>query len=290
MTGFGEADLHTAAGRLRVEVKTVNHRYFSANLRMPGALDRYEPLVREWLRGTLSRGHVNCAIRLETPDSDGETPPLRLDEPRARQYLKLLQALKANLDLPGDVDVAMLTRFSDLIVREEEERVPIEAEELRAVVENAARAADEMRLVEGNKLGQDLEERLAAIEEAMARIELRAPERLINERNRMRTVVADLAGETNVDEDRLAREIAHLADRWDISEELVRLRSHIQLFRELMASHGDPVGKRLSFLNQEMHREANTIGSKANDAPIEHQVVAIKNEIERLREQIENIE
>ena len=258
---------------------------------MPGALDRYEPLVSDGLRVVLARGHVNCSVRLENPDAEGgEGPALRLDEARARQYLRLLRELKTRLDLPGEVDVALLSGYSDLIVRDDEGRADVEPGDLEAVVRQAATAAVEMRVEEGRKLAIDLEERLAGIEAAMSRVEERAPQRLLNERDRMRQVVAELAGTAGVDDDRLAREIAHLAERWDVSEELVRLRSHIELFRALLAGDGEPVGKRLAFLNQEMHREANTIGSKANDAPIEHEVVAIKNEIERLREQIENVE
>jgi uncharacterized protein (TIGR00255 family) len=125
----------------------------------------------------------------------------------------------------------------------------------------------------------------------MARIAELAPARLVAERDRMRRVVAELLEGVPLDEDRIAREIAYIAERWDISEELVRLRSHIELFRETLADgSADPVGKRLSFLTQEMNRETNTIGSKANDAAVEHQVIAIKDEIERLREQIENVE
>lgn len=290
MTGFGEAERDTAAGRLRAEVKTVNHRYFSANVRTPAALDRYEPQIRDWVRNILPRGHANCSVRLEAPGATGELVGLKLDEARAWQYANLLRSLKERLDLPGEVDVALLSRFSDLIVRDDEARIDVDIEDLQQVVESAARATLEMRRIEGGKLAEDLEERLDGIEQAMQRIAARAPERLINERNRMRQVIADLAADIAVDEDRFAREVAFIVERWDISEELVRMRSHIQLFRELMAEGGEPVGKRLSFLNQEMHRETNTIGSKANDAPIEHEVVVIKNEIERLREQIENVE
>ena len=290
MTGYGDAELDTPAGRLRVEVKTVNHRYFSANVRLPGALDRFEPLVRDRLRESLSRGHVNCSLRLENPEADGNGPALRLDDARARQYLRLLRELKEKLELPGEVDVRLLTGFSDLIVRNDEERVEVTPDAVQEVVDRAARAAVAMRVEEGKRLADDLEARLRGIEQAMSVIEQRAPARLVGERDRMRQVIADLIGAALVDEDRIAREVAHLAERLDISEELVRLRSHIHLFRELLAEDAEPVGKRLAFLNQEMHREANTIGSKASDAAIEHQVVAMKNEIERLREQIENVE
>jgi uncharacterized protein (TIGR00255 family) len=148
-----------------------------------------------------------------------------------------------------------------------------------------------MREDEGRRLAADLDGRISAIEAALDAIAELAPSRLSAERDRLREAVGELAGGVAVSEDRLAQEIAYLAERWDINEELVRFRSHNELFRELMAANPEePVGKRLSFLVQEMHREANTIGSKANHAGIAHRVVAIKEEVERLREQVENVE
>jgi|SRR5688500_9587605 len=291
MTGFGEAERETAAGRLRAEIRTVNHRFFSSNLRMPSALERFEPQLREWLRQELQRGHINASLRLETAEGGVDEPRLRLNEARARQYQRILGELKSALDLPGEVDVALLARFSDLIEREDAEKIEIDEDAVRAVTIEAARAVVRMREVEGRRLHDDLEARLDAIEQAMQRVRALAPARLIAERDRLRVAVKDLSDGVGIDEDRLAREIAMLAERWDISEELVRLKSHIDLFRELLdADSAEPVGKRLSFVVQEMLRETNTIGSKANDAAIEHQVVAIKNEIERLREQADNVE
>ncbi len=291
MTGFGAAVIETRSGSIRAELKTVNHRYFSANLRLPSALDRYEAQVREWLREYLPRGHISFTVRFEHVGPDGADGAVRLDEDRARQYLTALRTLKERFELPGEVDVALLSRYGDLFVREEEQAAEIELEDLRAVTEAAARDALAMREEEGRKLKVDLEERLQAIEAALDAIAERAPARLVAERDRMRRVVAELLEDLAVDEERIAREIAILAERWDISEELVRLRSHVQLFREILdADTAEPAGKRLGFLNQEMHREANTIGAKANDARIEHLVVDMKNEIERLREQIENVE
>lgn len=292
MTGFGEAERETVAGRLRCEVKTVNHRYFSANLRMSAPLERFEPQVREWLRALMPRGHVNCSLRLNAGGEPGDAPALTLDEARARQYLKLLQELKERFHLPGEVDVALLSRFGELIRTADAENMDlISAQDVQAVTEAAARAAVGMREIEGHKLAADLSGRLDAIENAMQHVAALAPERLTAERDRMRRVVAELAGSVGIDEDRITREVAHMAERLDISEELVRLRAHIELFRSILAQQLDePVGKRLGFLTQEMHRETNTIGSKANDSRIEHQVIAIKDEIERLREQIENIE
>jgi uncharacterized protein (TIGR00255 family) len=289
MTGYGEAEYQTPAGRLRAEVRTVNHRFFSANLRMGRGLERFEPQVREWLRAHLPRGHAHCSVRLESDGERADGTGLRIDADRARQYVEALRDLKQKLGLAGDVDLSMLTRFSDILAWDEEIGAAIEADDVQQVTEAAARATVLMREEEGRRLADDLEERLRGIENAIVMVGARAPLRLVVERDRMRRVVLELLEGIPLDEERVHREIAMLAERWDVSEELVRLRSHIDLFRSTLGS-GEPVGKRLSFLIQEMNREANTIGSKANDAEIEHSVIAIKDEIERLREQVENVE
>lgn len=292
MTGYGEAERDTPAGRLRAEIRTVNHRYFSLNLRLGRGLDRFEPQIRDSLRSLMPRGHVNFSLRLEAPDGAGGEVALAVDEVRLQRYIELLRAVKQRYDLPGEVDLSLLSRFVDLVVDEEEGDVELpDADHVRAVTEAAGRATVAMRREEGRRLADDLEGRLHGIETAMQRIAELAPQRLVAERDRMKRVVSELLGAVPVDEDRVAREIAHIAERWDVSEELVRLRSHIELFRSSLADEsGEPVGKRLSFLIQEMNRETNTIGSKANDAAIEHQVIGIKDEIERLREQVENVE
>jgi uncharacterized protein (TIGR00255 family) len=292
MTGYGEAELETPAGRLRAEVRTVNHRFFSANLRLSPVLERHEASVREALRAHLPRGHVSFTLRIVRGDGAGNAPALTVDEARAREYVNALRTLKDRLGLAGDVDVALVSRVSDLfVVAEESPAHAVEGDDVRAVTDSAARAAAAMRLEEGARLATDLEGRLSAIEAAVGRIEAAAPARLIRERDRLRRSVAELLGAVPIDEERIAREIAHMAERWTVAEEVVRMGSHLALFRETLAADGpDPVGKRLGFLIQEMNREANTIGSKANDAGIEHEVVGIKDEIERLREQVENVE
>lgn len=290
MTGFGEAELETAAGVLRAEIRTVNHRFFSANIRTPSTLDRWEPRLKEWLKSHISRGHVNATYRFNGPEGEAG-PTLALDLDRARNYLEIFHRLKDELELSGEVTLEMLTRQADLVMREQAETVDIDEAELKEVTDRASEAVLAMREAEGKNLAADLEDRLRAIAEALTVIEERAPARLDAERDRLRRSVAELAADVSLDEDRLAREIALIADRWDISEEIVRLHSHIDHFENMLAHEAsEPVGKRLSFLVQEMHREANTIGSKANDAEIEHRVVSIKNEIERLREQVENVE
>ena len=296
MTGFGEAEVETSAGTLRAEIRTVNHRFFSLNVRNPAALDRYEPKVRDWLKTHISRGHINVTFRIEAGEGDPNAgPTLVLDVDRARDYVRILRQVGPELGVPGeltlDVLVDFLSRQSDVIVREQSEAPEVAEEAVREVTLAAAAAVAGMREEEGTNLRADLEQRLEGITAALEVIAERAPERLVAERDRLRRSVAELAGDARVDEDRLAREVALLADRWDISEEIVRLRSHIDHYRGMLDEAADePVGKRLSFLVQEMHREANTIGSKANDAEIEHRVVAIKNEIEKLREQVDNVE
>ena len=293
MTGFGEAERQTEAGTLRVEIRTVNHRHLSVNFRTPPSLAKWEPQMRDWLRAHLSRGHANVAVRLEPPAAESAAAVgLKLDEERVRAYLALFGELRTRFGVGGEPEVTDLLRFGDVIVRDDEgARLEVPAEELRAVVEDAARATSSMREDEGRRLQADLEARVAAIDAALDAIAELAPARLAAERDRLRAAVAELAGGVGVGEERLAQEVAYLAERWDVNEELVRFRSHNELFRELLAADPEePVGKRLSFLVQEMHREANTIGSKANHAGIAHRVVAIKEEVERLREQVENVE
>ncbi len=293
MTGFGEASGPTAAGPLRVELRTVNHRYLNVNVRVPGSLARWENDVREWLRGPFVRGHVNCTIRWDIDGAAGGEVRYRLDEQRVQAYMGIFSELSERFGVVGTPDLALLTRFNDIIVRADESDIvaEVQPEEIRVIVEGAARQVVRMREDEGLRLSIDLRGRLTAIEAALASIEGSAPERLVAERRRISAAVAELAGGIRLDEGRLAQEIALLAERWDVNEELVRFRSHNELFLELLdAPAEDAVGKRLSFLIQEMHREANTIGSKANDAGIAHLVVSLKDEIERLREQVENVE
>jgi uncharacterized protein (TIGR00255 family) len=292
MTGYGEAETATAAGRVRVELRTVNHRYLNVNARLPTALARMEPELRDWLRGPFSRGHVNCTVRIEKDDA-AAAAGFRIDEERVTGYLALLRELSDRFGIAGAPDLSLITRFNDVIVRAdpEGESAQVTAEELREAVLAAAEQTNRMRDDEGVRLHRDLEERIASIAGALTEIERLAPERLRTERDRLRAAVRELLDGVAPDESRISQEIVMLAERWDLNEELVRFRSHLELFRELLAANSDePVGKRLGFLVQEMHREANTTGAKANSSAIAHQVVAIKDEIERLREQVENVE
>jgi uncharacterized protein (TIGR00255 family) len=292
MTGFGEAERETEAGTLRVEIRTVNHRHLSVNFRTPPALARWEPQLREWLRAEVSRGHASVSVRLDAPAYSAAAQGFRLDEERIRAQLALLGELRERFGVGGEPDLHALLRLGDVVIRDDDgPGAEVDAATLQETVAAAARALGTMREEEGKRLEADLRGRIAVIEDALEAVAAMAPERLLAERDRLRHAIAELTDGIAVNEDRIAQEIAHLAERWDISEELVRFRSHNELFVQLLdAPPAEPVGKRLSFLVQEMHREANTIGSKANHAGIAHRVVAMKEEVERLREQVENVE
>ncbi|MDX1647580.1 MAG: YicC/YloC family endoribonuclease [Longimicrobiales bacterium] len=290
MTGYGDAERDTAAGRLRLEVKTVNHRFFNTSLRTPSGFDRWENAITDALKQHILRGHVSASLSIDRSARDEAEAVVDLD--RARGYYAALERLKEELVLAGEPNLSMLSRFSDIFRPPEAARTAgIGEDVLVELTLEAARKCREMREAEGERLEADLTDRLDAVGEGLDVVESRAPERLVEERDRLRESVRALTEEVEVDEERLSREIAYLAERWDINEEVVRFRSHIELFREaLTGDASEPVGKRLGFLVQEMHREANTIASKANDADITEAAVGIKEEIERLREQIENVE
>jgi len=292
MTGFGEATRDLPQGQLRATVKTVNHRFFNAHLRTPSGFDRLEAEIQNWLKGFFSRGHINLTLVLERDRvaSAEVLPELNLE--RARHYRGLLASLRDELGIKGELDLPSILRFGDMFqAPETPEEEETDSVVIREVVEEAAQRALTMRIEEGARLHEDLAERLQAMEEGLVVIQDRVPKRIVTERDRLRTAIMELSQQDDVDEDRLAKEIAYLAERWDINEEVVRFRAHVDAFRKTLDDGGnEPVGKRLGFLVQEMHREANTIASKANDLEMGHASVAIREEIERLREQLENVE
>ena len=288
MTGFGAADGTVGSARVSVELRTVNHRYFNPSIKLPSALSRWEPEVREALRRQIARGHVTVSARIERPEGPGAV----VDETRFAEVAAALVNLRDRHGLGGVVDVGTVLRMPDVIRPvTPDDAVEGTADELVLVVEAAARELTKMREAEGARLVAVLLERVAAIAEALDRMAARAPERVVAQRDRLRENVKALAGGIAVDEQRLAQEIAILADRLDVGEELDRFRAHIAAYREALAGTDDePVGKRLGFLLQEMLREANTTGSKANDSAIQRDVMAVKEELERIREQVENLE
>ena len=285
MTGFGAADGLVGESRVSVELRTVNHRFFSPSIKLPSDLSRWEPDVREALRKRIARGHVTVSARTERTSLAGS-----VDEQQFAKYAAMLRDLRDRHRLDGPVDIATILRMPEVLSSSGDEPTGTSAE-LTAIVEAAIDSLTRSRAEEGSRLAAFLLERVSIVEGALARIAARSPERVIAQRDRLRESVRVLMDGMAVDEQRIAQEIAILADRLDVQEELQRFASHIAAFRgALEQSGGEPVGKRLGFLLQEMLREANTTGSKANDAAMLQDVVTIKEELERIREQVENLE
>lgn len=287
MTGFGAAEGGVGSMRVAVELRSVNHRFFNPSIKLPGAFQRWEVEVREALRKRIARGHVTVFARYER---EGEQMAA-VDEARFAHYANALRALRDRHALEGPVDIAAVLRMPDVIRMDAESVEEGTVEEFMAIVDAASAELNRMREAEGARLVTVLLERVAVIEKALGRIAVRAPERVVAQRDRLRENVKVLADGVAVDEQRLAQEIAILADRLDVGEELDRFAAHIAAYREALSQDTvEPVGKRLGFLLQEMLREANTTGSKANDASIQRDVMQIKEELERIREQVENLE
>ncbi|HTY07106.1 MAG TPA: YicC/YloC family endoribonuclease [Gemmatimonadales bacterium] len=287
MTGFGSADGDVAGGRLRVDIRTVNHRYFNPQLKLPGELAAVEGELRERLRQLLDRGHVAVSARWIEPPAGVDGVTVDLD--RARAVVNAMRDLKKKLRLKGEPDVGLVARHPEVLRSGGNGAPEVEWSEIRPVVEAAAREVLAMREREGRALAQDLLGRLEALEAGAAKVEARAPQRLTAELARLKLAVAELAAGVRVDEQRLALEVALMADRVDITEELVRFRTHVAACREALGGT-TAAGKQLGFLAQELLREVNTMGSKANDAEITQAVIAMKGELERFREQLENLE
>ncbi|HJU91251.1 MAG TPA: YicC/YloC family endoribonuclease [Gemmatimonadaceae bacterium] len=286
MTGFGSASGRVGSSRVAVELRSVNHRFLNPNVKLPPSLAKWEGEVRELLRGALARGHVTVSARFERDGSAGTL----VNEVAFGEAVRQLRALQERFTLGGELDVATVLRMPDVLADDEGAVAEGSAAELAAIVKDALGALLTMRAAEGKRLAELLGERLTVIEQLIERIAARAPERLTSERERMRTSVRELASGVDVDEARLAQEIAVLADRLDVSEEIDRFRAHVAAFRDALDGEKGPVGKRLGFLLQEMLREANTTGSKARDSVMLHDVVAVKEELERIAEQVENVE
>ena len=286
MTGFGAAEGRMGSARVSIELRTVNHRFFSPSLKLPGAFARWEGDVRELLRQRIARGHVTLAARVDRDVEGGGA----IDEARFGAYVAQLRGLRERHGLAGDVDLATVLRLPDVLdAGSPEEQDQGTAAELLEIVGRAADALTTMRAEEGARLAQALRDRLGIVSAALDRIEARAPQRIVEQRDSLRQRVRELLDGVAPDEQRLAQEIAILADRLDVSEEMTRFRSHVTAFHAAL-DDGREVGKRLGFLLQEMLREANTTGSKGNDAAVTADVILIKEELERIREQVENLE
>jgi len=288
MTGFGASDLATAAGRYTVEARSLNHRFLEIIVRLPRELAPLEDRIRALVQGRVLRGRVEVAIMRENYGKRLRT--VRIDLDLAKAFASALNELKQALELPGSPDLAMLSALPDLI-RIEEQKEDLEAA-WTAIAEGLEVALSRlvaMREREGARLASDLGQRVRRLAERADEIERRAPLVVQEHAARLTRRIEELIGMPPVDEGRLAAEVAIFADRSDIAEETTRLRSHLAQMQQMLIGDG-PAGRTLEFLVQELGREANTIGSKANDVEISRAVIAVKGDLESLREQIQNLE
>jgi len=288
MTGFGASDLATAAGRYTVEARSLNHRFLEIMVRLPRELAPLEDRIRALVQGRVLRGRVEVAIMRENYGKRLRT--VRIDLDLAKAFASALNELKQALELPGSPDLAMLSALPDLI-RIEEQKEDLEAAwtAIAEAVEVALSRLVAMREREGARLTSDLGQRVRRLAERADEIERRAPLVVQEHAARLTRRIEELIGMPPVDEGRLAAEVAIFADRSDIAEETTRFRSHLAQMQQMLIGSG-AAGRTLEFLVQELGREANTIGSKANDVEISRAVIAVKGELESLREQIQNLE
>ncbi|MBN2188756.1 MAG: YicC family protein [Chitinispirillaceae bacterium] len=286
MTGFGLAEASTPSGTYRVEIRAVNNRFFELQLRQPRFVNNLEQQVRKEIQAVISRGSLNVIIAC---DRDEEQRTLSYDKQKIHQYVKILREIKKRYKLKDDVSLENLASLSDIIKADTAAFDDETAwKHIRPVLAKSLAAFQKTREKEGAFMLKDLKLTLAGIEKTLRLIENRAPVRLREYSKALQERISRLSS-VEVDPARMAVETAVMADRLDISEECTRLRAHLAKFSDDLRA-GEPAGKRLSFLLQEMNREANTIGSKANDTEISHLSVSLKEDIEKIREQIQNIE
>jgi len=289
MTGFGRGSVAENEYAVSVELKTVNNRFLDVSIRLPGELQPLETIIKRQITNRLSRGRVDVFINYE----HSAKVNYDLNRPLISGYLAALKELQEDFDLSGSPDLNVIARLPNVLIPRKEEL----SEEFVLAVENAVNNAlndlEKMRENEGLMLRNELNYRLNEIENRIPPIEESASTVADEYRVRLNKKISDLLAKSDaqieIDQARLAQEVAFLSDRADISEEIQRLRSHIEQFRQIMAEEKE-VGKRLDFLTQELNREANTVASKTNNMVIKENALAIKSEIEKIREQVQNVE
>ena len=288
MTGYGSSEIERSGQRLTAEIRSVNHRFCEVSVRGPKVAMLFEDQIRQLVQDRFSRGKFNLTISWVGAGDQGEV--LKLNDSVAQRYVDLMNTLKARFGLSGDIDLRTLAALPDLFSWEHTSMSDEESWALvREVVEKAADSMSMMKTREGSALSTDLDKRLVILRVELERVAERAPLRPGEAKERMVMRIKPLLDDVEMDPIRIAQEVAMLADRLDCTEECVRLSAHLDQFKHLIDG-SEMAGRKLNFLLQEMNREANTIGSKANDVEIAHAVIVMKEEIERLREQVQNVE
>jgi len=288
MTGFGRGDGETTLGKVFVETRSVNHRYCDINVKLPKRLTPFENRIKEIIRAQVSRGRIDIFLKLDNLGE--ENVHLSVDLHLAEQYYQALQSLKESLHLRDKITLELVAVAKDVITAKEEigDLEPF-WQEILPILKRSFQDLDDMKRSEGEILSKDLQQRLERIAQQLGEIKHLSPSRLEAYRNRLHERVRSLLGGIDVDPSRFQQEVALLAERTDITEEIVRAESHLAQFLTLLKAE-EPVGRKMDFLLQEMHREVNTVSAKVNDAEISQRVVEIKAELEKIREQVQNIE
>ena len=288
MTGFGRERIVNESREILVEIKSVNHRYLEFSAKTPRVYGYLDEKLKELLKTSISRGKVEVSVSIY--NQEGINAEIEINKALAKGYLNALRNSADELDLKDDLTLSKIMKLSDIftVVKKTEDEEVI-WNEVKAVAESAVEKFVEMRTVEGEKMYADISSRLDYLEDAVGKIENRTPSVLESYKQRLYDKIKETIGDREVDDQRVITEVAIFADKIAVDEETVRLRSHISQFRDLINST-DPVGRKLDFLIQEMNREVNTTGSKAQDLTITQLVVDMKSEIEKIREQIQNIE
>ena len=289
MTGFGRCEVAEGQRRFVVEMKGVNHRYLDVNIRMPKKLNFFETAIRSLLKQSVQRGKVDIFITYE--DLSESQVSLKYNETLAGEYLKYFQQMQETFGLENDVRVPHLSRCPEVLTMEEQAVDEEELwNELKKALSGAISQFVETRSTEGENLKKDLLEKLDDMLMLTEQIEKRSPQIIAEYREKLETKVKELLEDTQIEESRIAAEVVMFADKICTDEEIVRLRSHIVHMKETLKSDENGIGRKLDFIAQEMNREANTILSKANDLETSNVGINLKTEIEKVREQIQNIE
>jgi uncharacterized protein (TIGR00255 family) len=289
MTGFGRAEVSRDGINISAEVRSVNSRYLDLTLRLPRSISQREKELKDIVRTFLNRGNLNVTVKIAY-DSNGAIP-LKVNTAAAKSYFKLLNEIRKSVKIREQVKLEHLLTFSEVLEpAEEEETDEHEWELVQETVRQALENLNAMRSQEGSELARDLEKRIHWMQETLNEVEKLSKERIPEERKNLHERIAQLVEDKFViDQNRLELEIALMVDKLDITEECVRYRSHNKFFLEAL-NKNEAAGRKLNFLVQEMNREANTIGSKSSDADIAHKIIGLKEELEKIREQLQNIE
>ena len=290
MTGYGRAEDTLNGCTITVELRSVNNRYLDCNVRMPRLYLFAEETIKSRVQNTISRGKVDVFVTLD--NTGAEQVKVSVNRPVADGYFAALKELAGTYELPQDISVSLLSRFPDVLLAEKaEEDVEQRAQDICSVLDRALADFDQMRTREGARLEADVLSRAARIEELVGKVEERSPQTVAEYRAKLEARMNEVLSNTQLDPARILTEAAIFADKIAVDEETVRLRSHIKNMRTILVEgNSQSVGRKLDFLAQEMNREANTILSKSNDLEISNLAIDLKTEIEKIREQIQNIE